>query len=98
LSAGHGPRHGRAGPHRDRPPRRGMGGRLAPPARRHGMTRIGFIGVGTMGLPMAKNLVQKGFAVTAFDSNSEAVKAAAAAGMTATARGAGPRSPRWAPT
>ena len=33
------------------------------------MTRIGFIGVGTMGLPMAKNLVKKGFAVTAFDSN-----------------------------
>ena len=36
------------------------------------MTRIGFIGVGTMGLPMAENLVKKGFAVTAFDSNSEA--------------------------
>ena len=52
------------------------------------MTRIGFIGVGTMGLPMAKNLVQKGFAVTAFDSNPEAVKAAAAAGMTAAATAA----------
>ncbi|HKZ06318.1 MAG TPA: 3-hydroxyisobutyrate dehydrogenase [Methylomirabilota bacterium] len=47
------------------------------------MTRIGFIGVGTMGLPMAINLVKKGFAVTAFDLNAEAVKAAAAAGMTA---------------
>jgi len=47
------------------------------------MTRIGFIGVGTMGLPMAKNLVKKGFAVTAYDLNPEAVRAATAAGMTA---------------
>ena len=36
--------------------------------RRRVMTRIGFIGVGTMGLPMAKNLVKKGFAVNAFDT------------------------------
>jgi 3-hydroxyisobutyrate dehydrogenase len=47
------------------------------------MTRIGFIGVGTMGLPMATNLVKKGFAVTAFDVNPDAVRAAAAAGMKA---------------
>jgi 3-hydroxyisobutyrate dehydrogenase len=52
------------------------------------MTRIGFIGVGTMGLPMATNLVKKGFAVTAYDLNPEAVKAAAAAGMTAAASAA----------
>ena len=52
------------------------------------MTRIGFIGVGTMGLPMAKNLVKKGFAVTAYDLNPEAVRAAAAAGMTAAASAA----------
>jgi 3-hydroxyisobutyrate dehydrogenase len=52
------------------------------------MTRIGFIGVGTMGLPMATNLVKKGFAVTAFDLNTKAVKAAAAAGMTAAASAA----------
>ena len=52
------------------------------------MTRIGFIGVGTMGLPMAKNLLAKGFAVTAFDANPEAVTAAAAAGMTAAASAA----------
>jgi len=52
------------------------------------MTRIGFIGVGTMGLPMAKNLVKKGFTVSAFDTNPEAVKAAAAAGMTAAATAA----------
>ena len=52
------------------------------------MTLIGFIGVGTMGLPMAKNLLAKGFAVTAFDANPEAVTAAAAAGMTAAASAA----------
>jgi len=50
--------------------------------------RIGFIGVGTMGLPMAINLARKGFAVTAFDANPDAVKAAAAAGMTAAASAA----------
>ena len=52
------------------------------------MTRIGVIGVGTMRLPMATNLVKKGFAVTAFDLNAEAVKAAVAAGMTAAASAA----------
>src|SRR5256712_2629218 len=52
------------------------------------MTRIGFSGVGTMGLPMAKNLVKKGFAVTAYDLNPEAVRAAAAAGMMAAASAA----------
>ena len=52
------------------------------------MTRIGFIGVGTMGLPMAKNLVKKGFAVAAFDTNADALKAAAAAGITAVATAA----------
>ena len=52
------------------------------------MTRIGFIGVGTMGLPMAVNLVKKGFTVTAFDVNPAAVKAAAGAGMAAAASAA----------
>jgi len=52
------------------------------------MIRIGFIGVGTMGLPMAKNLVKKGFTVNAFDTNREAVAAAVAAGMTAAASAA----------
>jgi 3-hydroxyisobutyrate dehydrogenase len=52
------------------------------------MTRIGFIGVGTMGLPMAVNLVKKGFAVTAYDLNAQAVKAAVAAGMTSAASAA----------
>src|SRR5499427_8914511 len=45
------------------------------------MVRIGFIGVGTMGLPMAKNLLKKGFAVTAYDANPKAVQAAVDAGM-----------------
>ena len=52
------------------------------------MTRIGFLGVGTMGLPMATNLVKKGFTVTAYDLNPEAVKAAVAAGMTGAASAA----------
>jgi 3-hydroxyisobutyrate dehydrogenase len=52
------------------------------------MTRIGFLGVGTMGLPMATNLVKKGFTVTAYDLNAEAVKAAVAAGMTGAASAA----------
>ena len=52
------------------------------------MTRIGFIGVGTMGLPMARNLLKKGFAVTAYDRSAEAVKAAAEAGMTPVASAA----------
>ena len=32
------------------------------------MTRVGFIGIGVMGTPMAANLVKKGFAVTLFDA------------------------------
>ncbi|HYB41322.1 MAG TPA: 3-hydroxyisobutyrate dehydrogenase [Candidatus Methylomirabilis sp.] len=50
--------------------------------------RIGFIGVGTMGLPMASNLVKKGFAVVAYDVNAEALKAGVAGGMTAAASAA----------
>jgi len=52
------------------------------------MTRIGFIGVGTMGLPMARNLVKHGFVVTAYDTNADAVSAAASGGMTAAASAA----------
>ena len=52
------------------------------------MTRIGFIGVGTMGLPMAANLVKKRFTVTAFDMNPAAVKAATAVGAAAAASAA----------
>ncbi len=32
------------------------------------MTRVGFIGIGTMGTPMAANLARKGFAVTLYDT------------------------------
>jgi len=39
------------------------------------MTRIAFIGLGNMGLPMARNLLAKGHAVTGFDL-SEAARAA----------------------
>ena len=55
------------------------------------MVRIGFIGVGTAGLPMAKNLVKKGFAVNAFDTRREAVVAGAwqDGGASAAARGDG---------
>ena len=45
------------------------------------MTRIGFIGVGTMGLPMAVNLAKKGFAVITYDRSPEAMAAAAGAGL-----------------
>jgi 3-hydroxyisobutyrate dehydrogenase len=41
-----------------------------------------------MGLPMATNLVKKGFTVAAYDLNPEAVKAAATAGMMAAASAA----------
>jgi 3-hydroxyisobutyrate dehydrogenase len=34
------------------------------------MTRVGFIGIGTMGTPMAANLARKGFAVTLYDAAS----------------------------
>jgi 2-hydroxy-3-oxopropionate reductase len=31
------------------------------------MTKIGFIGLGAMGMPMAKNLIKKGYSLTVFD-------------------------------
>lgn len=37
------------------------------------MTRIAFIGLGTMGLPMAHNLVKGGFDVVGFDTQADAV-------------------------
>jgi 4-hydroxybutyrate dehydrogenase/sulfolactaldehyde 3-reductase len=39
-----------------------------------GMDRIGFIGLGNMGRPMASNLVRKGFPVVAFDVNPGPVR------------------------
>lgn len=44
------------------------------------MARIGFIGLGNMGGPMAANLARAGHAVTAFDLNEEAVARALQAG------------------
>jgi len=45
--------------------------------------RVGIIGLGKMGLPMGRHLVQKGFAVTGYDVALSALKAAASAGMQA---------------
>ena len=43
--------------------------------------RVGLIGLGKMGLPIGRLLVQRGFAVTGFDTALPALKAAASAGM-----------------
>jgi L-threonate 2-dehydrogenase len=37
------------------------------------MTNVGFIGLGSMGMPMAKNLLKKGFEVRGFDVRAESV-------------------------
>ena len=37
--------------------------------------KVGFIGVGAMGRPMAANLIKKGFTVTAYDASAEALSA-----------------------
>lgn len=39
------------------------------------MTSIGFVGLGSMGLPMARNLLRQGFAVRGFDLKAAAVAA-----------------------
>lgn len=41
---------------------------------------IGFIGLGNMGRGMAKNLIEKGHQVVAFDANQQAVKEAVSNG------------------
>ncbi|MBN8956836.1 MAG: 3-hydroxyisobutyrate dehydrogenase [Rhizobiales bacterium] len=48
------------------------------------MARIGFIGLGNMGLPMALNLVKAGHEVQGYDVNAEALSKLAAAGGTTT--------------
>lgn len=45
------------------------------------MARIGFIGLGNMGLPMATNLVKAGHAVRGFDLSPSAMKAASQADL-----------------
>ena len=49
------------------------------------MATIGFIGLGNMGLPMARNLAAAGHEVRAFDTAASAVERAAAAGAIAAA-------------
>ncbi|MEC9347914.1 MAG: 3-hydroxyisobutyrate dehydrogenase [Pseudomonadota bacterium] len=49
------------------------------------MAKIGFIGVGNMGGPMARNLLKAGHEVTCFDLSAAAVKAVVDAGGTAAA-------------
>mmetsp|Transcript_10704 Transcript_10704/g.27244 ORF Transcript_10704/g.27244 Transcript_10704/m.27244 type:complete len:298 (-) Transcript_10704:24-917(-) len=44
-------------------------------------SRVAFIGMGRMGLPMAKNLVQKGFDVACFDSTAARREIAAGEGL-----------------
>ena len=46
------------------------------------MARIGFIGLGNMGLPMAQNLLKAGHAVAGFDLNAEASETLTASGGT----------------
>lgn len=48
----------------------------------HAATRIGFIGLGHMGGPMAANLARAGYDVHGFDLMPEALEAARAAGVT----------------
>jgi len=43
--------------------------------------RVGVIGLGKMGLPMARRLAERGFAVIGYDVALAALKAAAAAGV-----------------
>jgi putative dehydrogenase len=44
------------------------------------MKTIGFVGLGAMGLPMARNLLARGFAVRGFDTRGSALDAVAEAG------------------
>jgi 3-hydroxyisobutyrate dehydrogenase-like beta-hydroxyacid dehydrogenase len=48
------------------------------------MARVGFIGLGNMGLPMALNLLKAGHEVQGYDVNAEALSKLAAAGGTTT--------------
>src|ERR1700722_6301551 len=50
--------------------------------------KIGFIGLGNMGAPMAANLLKTGHQVTGFDLNAAALAALTTAGGTAAAGGA----------
>src|SRR5215469_3718443 len=56
--------------------RKNLGGR----SEEGNMARIGFVGMGNMGLPMALNLVKAGHAVSGFDINAAATDALVASG------------------
>ena len=45
------------------------------------MKKIGFIGLGNMGLPMAKNIINAGIEINAFDKSTKAQEKAASLGM-----------------
>ena len=49
------------------------------------MAKIGFIGLGNMGMPMAKNLIKAGHEVKAFDLSAAALDHGVEAGMVAAA-------------
>lgn len=49
------------------------------------MDKIGFLGLGTMGGPMARNILKRGYEVKAFDLNPAAIESHVAAGGTAAA-------------
>ncbi|MCH8228788.1 MAG: NAD(P)-dependent oxidoreductase [Chloroflexi bacterium] len=50
--------------------------------------RIGFVGLGMMGMPMSRNLVEAGYAVTVFDLDGAAIEAARAFGASPASSGA----------
>ena len=47
------------------------------------MEKIGFIGLGIMGMPMMKNLLKAGYPLTVYDIDEDRVKEALSAGATA---------------
>ena len=51
------------------------------------MDRIGFVGLGIMGKPMAKNILKAGYSVTVYDINSAAVEELASCGAKAAENG-----------
>jgi 3-hydroxyisobutyrate dehydrogenase-like beta-hydroxyacid dehydrogenase len=44
------------------------------------MTKVGFVGLGAMGLPMAENLLKRGAKVRGYDLRAQALDALAQAG------------------
>ena len=59
------------------------------------MSRIGFIGLGNMGLPMAQNLLKAGHQVEGVDVNPASVTKLKAAERASRPRRVPPRAPMW---